>query len=318
MLYSPQQWGWAEKMRIFDLPGYAEGEGTDRQQFASFDEEAQILIEGGETAKLLPSMTSLWFEQTSNNINNLILEAEKAIGKSRNKEFNSTIIDLKILSNLALYHSKRIPAAVCYRIFVRTKDISALNKAIEYEKNAIEAWRQIVNVAGDVYASNLKFGPDNKLLSGHWKDELRYLEQDLVTLEKQKGDFKIEWTLNNAPQYKAAENADNGNLFQVNLEKITTSPAGKPLTVRAKITSVTGIKWIRLRYRSVNQKLDYSTLQMYPTSEKDVYEATIPSREINPKFDFMYLIEVMDKNSNGKIYPDMNKETPYVVVKLAR
>jgi hypothetical protein len=32
----------------------------------------------------------------------------------------------------------------------------------------------------------------------------------------------------------------------------------------------------------------------------------------------MYLIEVMDNQGKGKIYPDMNKETPYVFVKVDR
>jgi hypothetical protein len=32
----------------------------------------------------------------------------------------------------------------------------------------------------------------------------------------------------------------------------------------------------------------------------------------------MYLIEVMDNNGNGRIYPDLNKETPYRFVKLIR
>ena len=97
--------------------------------------------------------------------------------------------DLRILSNLALYHSRRIPAAVSYRIFQRTHDISALDEAIKYEKNAIEAWKQIVNAAGDVYTSDLKMGVDeaeymgiDHRLSGHWKDELSYLETGLENL----------------------------------------------------------------------------------------------------------------------------------------
>jgi hypothetical protein len=32
----------------------------------------------------------------------------------------------------------------------------------------------------------------------------------------------------------------------------------------------------------------------------------------------MYFIEAMSKNGNGTIYPDLNKETPYVIVKLQR
>ena len=32
----------------------------------------------------------------------------------------------------------------------------------------------------------------------------------------------------------------------------------------------------------------------------------------------MYLSELMDNRGNGKIYPDLEKETPYIVVKLRR
>jgi len=38
--------GWAEKQRLGDLPAYARAEGSDIQQFANFDEEAQLLLEG--------------------------------------------------------------------------------------------------------------------------------------------------------------------------------------------------------------------------------------------------------------------------------
>ncbi len=52
--------GWAEKQRLGALPEYAKAEDSDIQQFTSFDEEARLLIEGGETAKLrLASMSSL-------------------------------------------------------------------------------------------------------------------------------------------------------------------------------------------------------------------------------------------------------------------
>ena len=32
----------------------------------------------------------------------------------------------------------------------------------------------------------------------------------------------------------------------------------------------------------------------------------------------MYFIEAMDNKGNGRIHPDLNLETPYVVVKLQR
>ena len=57
---------------------------------------------------------------------------------------------------------------------------------------------------------------------------------------------------------------------------------------------------------------------MQPDGEKDLYRAVVPANQINPRFDFMYFIEVMDKNGKGTIYPDLTEETPYVFVKLER
>jgi len=308
--------GWAAKQRLGDLPYYARAEGSDIRQFANFDEEAQILIEGGETAKMLPSMTSLWFEQTSSDINKLIVKAEKAIGKNRSKEFNSTITDLKILSNLALYHSRRIPAAVSYRLFERTKDVSALDDAIAYERDAIEAWRQIVEAAGDYYADDLRMGRRRNDLCGHWKDELDLLEKGLENLEQKRQEFSPDGPVKTAPHYKVATNTSNDNLFQITHEHITSAQVGQTITINVKVIATAGVKWVRLLYRSVNQDKEYQNLTMLPIEEDDTYQVIIPSEEINPEWDFMYLIEVMDNNGNGKIYPDFNKETPYIIVKL--
>ena len=67
----PTTRGWAAKQHFGNLPDYANAEGSDIQQFASFDTEARLLIEGGETAKRLPSATSLWFQQVHQEIEKL-------------------------------------------------------------------------------------------------------------------------------------------------------------------------------------------------------------------------------------------------------
>ncbi|MBN2862786.1 MAG: hypothetical protein JXN62_06470 [Bacteroidales bacterium] len=321
----PTTRGWAEKQSLGNLSYYAGAEGSDLRQFANFDEEARILIEGGETAKMLPSMTSLWFEQTSSDIDKLIRKAEKAIGNNRNNEFISTITDLRILSNLALYHSRRIPAAVSYRLFKRTNDVAALDKAIQYERNAIEAWKQIVESAGDVYTEDLimglrQVGSRNMIhrLSGHWKDELRYLEEGLRELEQQSLNFKPVSIPINAPQYKVAENVDNSYLFKIYHQPVVSAPRGKPVTISIKVTASVGVKWVHLLYRNVNQDIEYQTLSMESTDIKDIYQATVPAEQINPVWDFMYLIEIMDNNGKGIIYPDFNNETPYIITKLIR
>jgi hypothetical protein len=314
----PMTRGWAEKQRLGNLASYAKNEGSDIQQFANFDEEALILIEGGETAKILPSVTSRWFEETSSEINKLVSEAEKVAGKNRSKEFISTITDLKILSNLSMYHCRRIPAAVSYRIFERTQDISALDEAITWEEKAIDAWRQIVLSAGDVYTDDLMMGVRTANLCGHWKDELISLEAGLKDLKNKRTGFKAEGMVKTAPKYKLASSSDLHDKFQIEHKPVLTLPVGNPLKINVKVIDPAGIKSVMLSYRSVNQDMEYQSIPMEPAVEKDVFEATVPADKINPKWDFMYFIKIIDNEKDGIIYPDLNKETPYYIVKLLR
>ena len=48
------------------------------------------------------------------------------------------------------------------------------------------------------------------------------------------------------------------------------------------------------------------------------YRTVIPADDIPSTWDLMYFIEAMDQDGNGRIHPDLNKDTPYVVVKLQR
>jgi hypothetical protein len=315
----PMTRGWAEKQRLGDLPKYAMAEGSDVAQFASFDEEAEMLLKAGETAKIRPGQTSRWFAATSQAILAHVVEAEAKVGKHASKEFNSTIADLKILANLALYHSRRIPAALAYRLYKRTGDAGMLREAIAHERQSIEAWRELVAAAGNMYADDLAMGSRRAGLCGHWKDELRSLEQGLADLEGERSKAK--------PAVRKA--VDAANLLEAAFAETAPGPTvrhmpiarakvGKPLPVAAEITSPAGVKWVRLRYRAVNQHFDYATLPMRRTGRGDEYQAIVPADHISPNWDFMYYIEVTDNGGQGKIYPDLERETPYVVVRLER
>jgi hypothetical protein len=312
----PMTRGWAEKQRLGDLPAYAKAEGSDTQQFASFDEEAQNLLEGNETAKTRPGETSRWFRATALGILRHVGEAERQIGNCRNKEFDSAVTDLKILAHLASYHSQRIPAAVNYRLFERTKDPNALDEAIRYEQRAVDAWRRLVAAAGDVYADDLMMGVRGAGLCGHWKDELAAMEKGLAALERQQRDLARGKPIKPAPRYPPSPDSDEFKPPAVVHQPVPTAPAGKPLAIVAEVRDPAGVKWVRLRYRNVNQHEDYRTLAMQPTGQQDQFQAVIPAEQVVPTWDLMYLIEVMDNRGNGTIYPDLNRETPYVVVRV--
>jgi len=44
----------------------------------------------------------------------------------------------------------------------------------------------------------------------------------------------------------------------------------------------------------------------------------MPGEELAAPWDFMYLIEAMDNAGNGWMWPDIETETPYVIVHLKR
>jgi hypothetical protein len=160
-------------------------------------------------------------------------------------------------------------------------------------------------------------------LCGHWKDELALLEKGLDNLVQKRRDFKAQVAQENAavktaPAYKPASLASNDKLFRISHKPVTSAPVGKPLAISVQVSAPAGVKWVRLRYRGVNQDLEYQTLPMLPAAEKDTYQAVVAADQIDPKWDLMYLIEVMDNNGKGSIYPDLNKETPYKIVKLIR
>jgi hypothetical protein len=90
------------------------------------------------------------------------------------------------------------------------------------------------------------------------------------------------------------------------------------LTIWAKVSASSGIKWVQVRYRSVNQTKDYETIDMKPVDKKGNYKAVIPAGKIDPQFDFMYFIQALDNQHHGVMFPDFNKQTPYFVVRLER
>ena len=97
------------------------------------------------------------------------------------------MVDLKILSDLAAYHSHRAAAGLSYALFEKTHDLNALDDAIHDETEATNAWADIVRDAGDVYNFDLMMGLPQADLSGHWRDELVKLKDGLAALKRTAG-----------------------------------------------------------------------------------------------------------------------------------
>ena len=405
--YFPTTRGWAEKMRIDDLPTYATAEGSDVQQFADFRDEARRILKDGESARRRPAETSRWFTHISQAILEQVSLAESKIASPPSREFVSTMTDLKILAYLALYHARRMPAAVNYNLFRETQDLWSLDAAIAGEKDAADAWEKIVEAAGDVYASDLSMGIAHGGLAGHWKDELARLRDGINQLEQQRTAFKpnldgadmrvihvplrrslprdavsIRATVfsQSDPSRRAVHRDDitrtttrirhaatrgpggtrqtcrcllrgkppcrigskrrgaNGQRVtfpqsgcespiqlrvsndrqppKVELDPPAEALIGKSIRITARASDASGVKWMRLRYRHLTQFEDYETAEMVLDEQSGRFVAEIPAEFVISRWDIMYFVEAMDREGNGRMYPDLEHEMPYVIVHL--
>ena len=71
-----------------------------------------------------------------------------------------------------------------------------------------------------------------------------------------------------------------------------------------------------LYYRDLNQRELFTPVTMQQVD--GAWTATIPGMDIVSDWDLMYYVEAIDRLGNGAIGPDLDVETPYVVVPVER
>lgn len=313
--YFPTTRGWAEMKRQDDLPTFSTLEGSDTQQFMSPRDAASNLLAGRESPMRWPQETSRWFAATSDAIVSEVARADNAAGDRASKEFRSSVTDFRILAALARYYSWRLQAAVAYNLYKESGDLTSFDSAIENEKRAIQAWSDIVGAAANVYNDKLPFGAPG-YFPRHWREELQQLQVGFGHLE--------------AARRTASSKSDSRSI-PVTLPALATAPPlatlskpdiatpGQDFVVSATISAESRVKWVRLRYRHLTQLEDYQTADMTPDpGSAHTFTGRIPASFIDASWDLMYFVEVMDANGRGRMYPDLEKETPYVVVSVRR
>jgi hypothetical protein len=315
----PTTLGWPEMMHLGSLPQYARQEaGSDIQQFMNVREEAASILQGTDTAMRRPGETSRWFAQTSEAILAEAAAAERAVdGRPRSNEFKSTMADARMLAALARYHSWRQLGGVNYNLYRQAGALTAFDEAVADERKAVGAWHDLVEAAGDFYIDDMWFGPSGRSFPHHWKDEMKALdaEFDRLLAERQAAAGRAD----SKPVRMVPRDAD------ARLPLVTFVPRApavaapdQDFAVQVKVVAPAGVKWVRLRYRHVNQKEDYQTADMPLDAQTGFYAASIPASFIDARWDLMYFVEIVDPQGNGRIYPDLEAETPYIITSVKR
>jgi hypothetical protein len=318
--YFPTTRGWAEVMRLGDLPEYAKGTGTDVEQFQGYQDAATQLLAGHATPKRTPFRTSRWFADTADRILRDVDAACAAVGQLEGaaaREFEASTTDLKILAYLARYHTARMKAAVWYNIYLQTKDRFALEHSLHLEAQAIGYWKGIIESAGTVYPETLKFGVHRVGFSWHWKEELAKLEDGLENLRELPCEEDA-LSANTRRSILRQEQHSRTSPLAIVIDRIPIARPGQDLKITANVVSDARLQSIRLRYRHLTQFEDYEAVDMSVDPETGKYVATLPGSFVVPDWDLMYFIEAVAENGDGCMAPDLEKEMPYVIVSVER
>jgi hypothetical protein len=281
--------------------------------FMNVRDEAKSILAGTDTPMRRPEETSRWFAKTADGIESQVAEAEKTIGDHAGNEFRSTMTDLKILGGLSRYHSWRLRAGVEYNLYKQSGDLLAFDEAIASERHAVEAWKQMVDAAGDVYSEDLAFGAHAVGFSRHWKEEYSLLCRDFeqLTAERAKATGKP-----GVPHRSLSSGTSQPPVAE--LMPAGVAEVGKDVAVSARVQAEGGVRSVRLRYRHVTQFEDYETAEMSLDSKTGNYVGHIPASFIDPKWDLMYFIETIGKDGAGRMYPDLEVTEPFVIVAVKR
>jgi hypothetical protein len=306
-------------MRLGDLPQYAEGTGTDVEQFQSYQEAARQLLAGQRTALCTPQQTAAWFATVARQVLEDVAAAA-AVGEQRKgqakREFLTTTTDLRILAQLAQYHSARMQAALWYNVYLQTEDEFALNQCLAAESDAIAAWKRIIAAAGDVYPETLKFGVHRVGFSWHWKEELAKLEDGYEKLKELPRQTRLDAAKRDRLRQRIKP--PTGPPLSIHVERATSATPGQDLVITAAVDGSPHLEWIRLRYRHLTQFEDYQSVEMAWDPQLQRFAAAIPGDFIVPQWDVMYFVEAVDQQGHGRKVPDLEEEMPYVIVPVKR
>jgi hypothetical protein len=172
-----------------------------------------------------------------------------------------------------------------------------------------------------VYSEELSFGVSRVGFPRHWKQELRLLQQESSLLHQRSDALAQAKPAESKPPSEISPEPGTGDSWPPPAPPVTLLPAGSARPGHDFMVTVKGgpgIARIRLRYRHLTQFEDYRSLEMSRDPASELYSATIPGAFLDPKWDLMYFAESYDSSGNGRNYPDLDVETPYVVVPVQR
>lgn len=244
--------------------------------------------------------------------------------KSPSSEFFLTVNDLRILAQLARYHSKKTLAATQLAFYRRTREPGRLQLAAAHIRHAESAWESIVELTSGVYSDDLVFGYSEQRApsidgvirahTGHWKDRLPEIRRDTAAVDQMVRAAGL--SNKTIPFQKLPGEVTPEDRPQIVHQRVKQVVPGSDVEIVAAVQSHAPLREAILHHRPMNQTLDWKQVPMKRIPDGR-FKATIPAEDLTEKYDHLYYIEARVAGG-GTLWPNWEDTAPYVVLKTTR
>ena len=339
----PTNWNWAEldtggalfaennyNPRFGDVT-YATAEPSDPAVFYRIDEFVTDLLAEEPSGKYTPLQLASWFNRLADNTRVAVDAARSTTADGdQTAEFDTTVLDMQMIAELADYHAEKTRAATALRFYQETDDTADLRDAYTHMRAAIESWSALVDRGEGTYHDDLVFAMGaSSAHEGNWADRLEgELLVDLDTLERLLGQVGIDPSAVSGP----AERPDGqveGRLASLSVGDVAAFPSetpevvvpdvhpvGKDLPVRLTAGPLVQLEDVTLHYRHTDQlKGEFESSDMETVGTE--YRGTVPGDYLTGEWDLLVYITATDENGNGVVAPGVfhaEEPAPYLEV----
>ena len=257
-------------------------------------------------------------------------------------EFRATELDLRVLASLGMYHAEKKLAATELAFFDLTHEAGRLTRALPHARGATAAWEEIVRLTEGTYHSNLVFGfspqhgrKNGHHHSGHWKDRLDEVREDVTALEKLVAEHTDAKSPRRFPGEQPAGPVPSVESVTVNSRRLGLRPdpsdtnrkvgtefqpteldPAADATFAVQLSSESNLRSVVLHYRPLNQTLDWKQINLKKAADGS-FQGTVSSKDILSRDDFQYFVEVLTSDG-GRRFPSYLDGQPYFVARVQR
>jgi len=269
----------------------------DPQLFSSVNGFADELLKGERSGKYSPIEVAQWLEDL----------ARTALTQNNSKD-RRLATDVMLQGMTGQFFGAKLRAAVLYRIYERTGDRSALEKALQAYRAARGMWSVAATAAKSVYVPDLTVG-EHPWLRGNWADRLEAIDGDIADMAKRLESAKPG---ESTAEVRAAIAAATGKPQRPNVQCRHTAPKSFRPSRPVELSVETTAQAVRLLYRRVTQAERWQSMDMRDN------RASIPGAYTESPYSLQYYFELRTAKDQVSLYPGFGPNLtnqPYFVIR---